>query len=264
MQAVAEAWRNLCATGARPLAVTDNLNFGSPERPEIMGQLVGCIRGIAAACAALDMPVVSGNVSLYNETEGRAILPTPTIGAVGLLGSLDELIRMAPRDGDALVLIGETRGHLGQSALLAELWGREEGDAPPVDPAAERTAGELVRRLKAEGLIGAAHDLADGGLALAAAEMALAADLGVRLEADAELPATAWFFGEDQGRYLVGCVDAGAVLARAAEAGVPARDVGRVGGSEVALGGAAVALAALRAAHEGALPRLMDAMPAVA
>jgi phosphoribosylformylglycinamidine synthase len=264
MQAVAEAWRNLCATGARPLAVTDNLNFGSPERPEVMGQLVGCIRGIAAACAALDMPVVSGNVSLYNETEGRAILPTPTIGAVGLLGSLDELIRMAPHAGDALVLIGATRGHLGQSALLTELWGREDGDAPPVDLAAERAAGELVRRLKAEGLIGAAHDLSDGGLALAAMEMALAADQGVQLEADAELPATAWFFGEDQGRYLVGCVDAAAVLARAADAGVPAREVGRVGGSEVALGGAAVALAALRAAHEGALPRLMDAMPAVA
>jgi phosphoribosylformylglycinamidine synthase len=264
MQAVAEAWRNLCATGARPLAVTDNLNFGSPERPEIMGQLVGCIKGIAAACAALDMPVVSGNVSLYNETEGRAILPTPTIGAVGLLGSLDELIRMAPREGDALVLIGATRGHLGQSALLAEVLGHEDGDAPPVDLAAERVAGELVRRLKAEGLIGAAHDLSDGGLALAAAEMALAADLGVRLEADGKLPGTAWFFGEDQGRYLVGCVDAAAVLARAAEAGVPARLVGRAGGTEVALGGAAVALAALRAAHEAALPRLMDAMPAVA
>ena len=139
-----------------------------------MGQLVGCIRGIGAACAALDMPIVSGNVSLYNETDGRAILPTPTIGAVGLLASLDELIRMVPRDGDVLLLLGGTRGHLGQSALLAELWGREEGDAPPVDLAAERAAGEFLRAAKAEGLVAAAHDLADGGLALAAAEMALA------------------------------------------------------------------------------------------
>ena len=223
MQAVAEAWRNLCATGARPLAVTDNLNFGNPERPEIMGELVGCVRGIAAACAALDMPVVSGNVSLYNETEGRAILPTPTIGAVGLLGSLAELIRMAPRPGDTLVLLGATRGHLGQSALIAELFGREEGEAPPVDLAAERAAGELVRRLKAEAAITAAHDLADGGLAVAAAEMALAADAGVRLDADPALAAAAWFFGEDQARYLVACADPAPVLARAAEAGVPAR-----------------------------------------
>jgi phosphoribosylformylglycinamidine synthase len=264
MQAVAEAYRNLSATGARPLAVTDNLNFGNPERPEVMGQFVGCVKGIAAACAALDMPVVSGNVSLYNETEGRAVLPTPTIGAVGLLETLDQLIPVAPRAGDALVLIGATHGHLGQSALLAEVVGREEGGPPPVDLAAERAAGELVRRLRAEGLITAAHDLADGGLALAAAEMALAADAGVRLEADPELPGTAWFFGEDQGRYLVGCADAAAVLARAAAAGVPARAAGRVGGTEVALGGSAVGLTTLRAAHEAALPRLMEAMSAVA
>ena len=145
MQAVAEAYRNLSATGARPLAATDNLNFGNPERPEIMGQLVGCIQGIGKACAALDMPIVSGNVSLYNETEGRAILPTPTIGAIGLLASLDDLIRMAPHEGDVLLLLGTTRGHLGQSALLAELYGREEGDAPPVDLAAERAAGIFLR-----------------------------------------------------------------------------------------------------------------------
>jgi phosphoribosylformylglycinamidine synthase len=264
MQAVAEAFRNLSATGARPLAVTDNLNFGNPEKPEVMGQFVGCVRGIAAACAALDMPIVSGNVSLYNETEGRAILPTPTIGAVGLLTSLGELIPMAPRPGDSLVLLGETRGHLGQSALLAEFFGREDGDAPPVDLAAERAAGELVRRLRAEGLISAAHDLGDGGLALAAAEMALAAGLGLRLDADPALGPAAWFFGEDQGRYLVACADPAPVLARAAEAGVPARTVGHTGGEAVALGGSWAALAALRAAHEGCLPRLMDEAPAVA
>ncbi|MEL6482331.1 MAG: phosphoribosylformylglycinamidine synthase subunit PurL, partial [Pseudomonadota bacterium] len=158
-QAVAEAFRNLSASGARPLAVTDNLNFGNPERPEIMGQFVGCIRGIGEACTALDMPVVSGNVSLYNETEGSAILPTPTIGAVGLLARLEDAIPMAPGAGDTLVLLGTTRGHLGQSALLWELGARAEGPPPPVDLAAERRAGDLVRTLGAAGHLRAAHDL---------------------------------------------------------------------------------------------------------
>ncbi len=251
-QAVAEAFRNLCATGARPLAVTDNLNFGNPERPEIMGQFVGCIRGIGAACRALDMPVVSGNVSLYNETEGEAILPTPTIGAVGLLETLDRLIRMAPAEGDVLVLLGETRGHLGQSALLAELFGRAEGDAPPVDLEAERRAGEFLREAAAGGLVRAAHDLSDGGLALAAAEMALAGRVGLSLEGGD----TGWFFGEDQARYLVATRDAAGLVAAADAAGVPARIVGSVGGAAVRLGAAEVALDRLREAHEGTLARL--------
>jgi len=260
MQAVAEAYRNLTATGARPLAATDNLNFGNPEKPEIMGQLVGCVRGIAAACKALDMPIVSGNVSLYNETDGRAILPTPTIGAVGLLPSLDTLIRMAPHDGDVLLLLGETRGYLGQSALLAELWGREEGDAPPVDLVAERAAGEFLRTAKAAGLVAAAHDLGDGGLALAAAEMALAGLVGVELFGDEAIGPTAWFFGEDQGRYLIACPadDVDRLLARAVEAAVPLKVVGVAGGAEVRLGDAAVSLAALRAAHEGGLAGLLE------
>jgi phosphoribosylformylglycinamidine synthase subunit PurL len=146
-QAVAEAYRNLVATGARPLAATDNLNFGNPERPEIMGQLVGCIRGIGAACATLGMPIVSGNVSLYNETEGRAILPTPTIGGVGLIEDLGAVIRMGPRAGDALVLVGETGGHLGQSVLLAEVFGLEDGPPPPVISTRRRgRAGWCSRR----------------------------------------------------------------------------------------------------------------------
>jgi phosphoribosylformylglycinamidine synthase len=256
-QAVAEAFRNLCATGARPLATTDNLNFGNPERPAIMGQFVGCVQGIGAACAALDMPIVSGNVSLYNETSGEAILPTPTIGAVGLLESLDELIPMAPSEGDTLVLLGEARGHLGQSAWLWDLHIRAEGDAPPVDLGAERRAGELVRALKAQGLITAAHDLSDGGLALAAAEMALAAGTGVTLEADATLAPAAWFFGEDQGRYLVGAKNADAVLAAAGKAGIPARVIGRTGGAEVTLGEAALPLATLAEAHRTGFARLM-------
>ncbi|MFN3614298.1 MAG: phosphoribosylformylglycinamidine synthase subunit PurL, partial [Rubrimonas sp.] len=222
-QAVAEAYRNLCATGARPLAATDNLNFGNPEKPEIMGQFVGCIKGIGEACRALDFPIVSGNVSLYNETDGRAILPTPTIGGVGLLDDLSHMLRIAPRDGDALVLIGANAGHMGQSALLADLFGREEGPPPPVDLAAERAAGELVRDLARRGLVSAAHDLSAGGLALAAAEMALAADLGATVQADAHLPALAWFFAEDQGRYLLAAADPAPVLAAAEAAGVPAR-----------------------------------------
>ncbi len=261
-QAVAEAYRNLCASGARPLATTDNLNFGNPEKPEIMGQFVGCVKGIGAAVAALDMPIVSGNVSLYNETDGSAILPTPTIGAVGLLGSLDEVIRMAPAEGDTLVLLGETAGHLGQSILLAELFGREEGDAPPVDLAAERVAGEFVRAAHRGGLLSAAHDLGDGGLAVAAAEMALAADFGVALS-PAEGEPLGWFFGEDQARYLVATTAPGPLLTAADKAGLAAQVVGRVGGTAVVLGAEAVPLADLRDAFEGALPRLMYETPAV-
>ncbi len=264
-QAVAEAYRNLSATGATPLAATDNLNFGNPERPEIMGQLVGCIAGIAAACAALDMPIVSGNVSLYNETDGRAILPTPTIGGVGLLASVDAVLRIAPRLGDRLLLLGETRGHLGQSALLAEVYGREEGDAPPVDFHAERAAGEFLRAANAASLVSAAHDLSDGGLALAAAEMALAGNVGVEIVSEAEMDPAVWFFGEDQGRYLIACAPDAIpeVTAAAAAAGVPLRPVGRAAGTALRLGPASVKLADLRAAFEAGLPRLMDTATAV-
>ncbi|MDX5350088.1 MAG: phosphoribosylformylglycinamidine synthase subunit PurL, partial [Paracoccaceae bacterium] len=196
-QAVAEAFRNLCAVGARPLATTDNLNFGNPEKPEIMGQFVGALQGIGEACRALDMPIVSGNVSLYNETDGKGILPTPTIGAVGLLATMEELISGRPVAGDAVVLVGRTTGHLGQSALLAEAFGIEAGDAPPVDLAAERAHGEFVRAQR--GLIRACTDLSDGGLALAAFEMAEGAGIGLALDsAD-----VAQLFGEDQARYLL-------------------------------------------------------------
>jgi len=259
-QAVAEAYRNLIATGAEPLAATDNLNFGNPERPEIMGQLVGCIEGIGAACAALDMPIVSGNVSLYNETEGRAILPTPTIGGVGQLDTLDHLIRIAPGAGDRILLVGETRGHLGQSALLAEVLGREEGDAPEVDLAAERAAGEFLRAANAAGLVAAAHDLSDGGLALAAAEMALAGGVGLEVVSQADIDPAGWFFGEDQARYLVACAqaDAPALVAMAAAAGVPIRPVGRATGAALRLGAAAIPLAELAALHGESLGKLLD------
>ncbi len=254
-QAVAEAYRNLCAVGATPLATTDNLNFGNPEKPEIMGQMVGAIRGIGAACIALDMPIVSGNVSLYNETDGSGILPTPTIGAVGLLASLDDMIAGRPVAGDVAVLIGTTRGHLGQSALLAEAFGIELGDAPPVDLAAERLHGEFVRAVR--GHIRATTDLSDGGLALAAFEMAEAADLGVVLEAG-DIPA---LFGEDQARYLIACTPSGAVAIAAAAkaASVPCAVVGQFGGNVVQFGDETKPMPSLSAIYRGAFAKAVGA-----
>ena len=247
-QAVAEAYRNLTAAGALPLATTDNLNFGNPEKPEIMGQFVGAIKGIGEACRALDFPIVSGNVSLYNETDGSGILPTPTIGAVGLLKSLDEMIAGLPSEGDIALVIGETRGHLGQSALALEAFGLETGDAPPVDLAAERRNGEFLRANRTH--LKAATDLADGGLALAAFEMAEGAGLGVTLDV-AEI---AQLFGEDQARYLVACEATGAAALEAAAkaAGVPLARVGRFGGAAVTLGTDSAPLAELSALYRTA------------
>jgi phosphoribosylformylglycinamidine synthase II len=259
-QAVAEAWRNITAVGGKPLAVTDNLNFGNPERPEIMGQLVGCIRGIAEACKALDFPVVSGNVSLYNETNGRAILPTPTIGGVGLLDNFSKSATLAFKAADeAVFLIGEAGTWLGQSLYLRDVCGSEEGAPPPVDLASERRTGDLVRALIADGLATAVHDLSDGGLLVAAAEMAIASGIGVRLDAPpAGTPPHGFWFGEDQGRYLVTVRsgDAEALLARAA--GVPVRRVGSTGGDALALPGErALPVADLRERFEEWLPAYM-------
>jgi len=231
-QAVAEAYRNLTAIGARPLATTDNLNFGNPEKPEIMGQFVGAIKGIGAACLALDMPVVSGNVSLYNETDGTGILPTPTIGAVGLIDDLDEMIDGTARDGHLALLLGKTAGHLGQSALLAEMWGRQEGDAPHVDLDIEKRHGDFIRENHA--LIRACSDLSDGGLALCAFEMAVAGNVGVHLDAS-DIPT---LFGEDQGRYLIACNwdQAEALMIAAGQAGVKLETVGKFTGNTIRLG----------------------------
>ena len=244
-QAVAEAYRNLTAVGARPLAATDNLNFGNPEKPQIMGQFVGAIKGLGEACRALDMPIVSGNVSLYNETDGVAILPTPTIGAVGLLNHPDEVIGYEVRDGHVALLVGETAGHLGQSALLAEVFNREDGDAPPVDLDAERRNGEFIRANRA--LIKACTDLSDGGLALAAFELAEAAGVGVQLD-DAT---TEFLFGEDQARYLVACNfdQAEALMTAAGQAGVRVASVGRFTGDRVRIGSAEAPLAELSALY---------------
>jgi phosphoribosylformylglycinamidine synthase subunit PurL len=240
-QAVAEAYRNLTAVGAKPLATTDNLNFGNPEKPEIMGQFVGAIQGIGAAVGALDMPIVSGNVSLYNETDGQAILPTPTIGAVGLLTSTDDIIGNEVRDGHIALVIGATEGHLGQSALLAEVFNREEGDAPAVDLAAEARNGDFIRENRE--MIKACTDLSDGGLALAAFELAEAAGVGVQLD---DAP-TEILFGEDQARYLVACNfdQAEALMIAAGQVGVPVASVGRFTGDSVKIGSSEAPLAEL-------------------
>ncbi|MEM6658167.1 MAG: phosphoribosylformylglycinamidine synthase subunit PurL, partial [Pseudomonadota bacterium] len=240
-QAVAEAYRNLTAVGATPLATTDNMNFGNPEKPEIMGQFVGAIKGIGAAVAALDMPIVSGNVSLYNETDGQAILPTPTIGAVGVLAHSDDIIGTEVREGHVALVIGETTGHLGQSALLAEVFNREDGDAPHVDLDAEARNGDFIRANRE--MIKACADLGDGGLALAAFELAEAAGVGVYLD-DA---ATEFLFGEDQARYLVACNfdQAEALMIAAGQAGVPLVSVGRFTGDTVKIGTSEAPLADL-------------------
>jgi phosphoribosylformylglycinamidine synthase subunit PurL len=259
-QAVAEAWRNITATGGRPLAITDNLNFGNPEKPEIMGQFAAAIRGMGAACTALDFPVVSGNVSLYNETQGTGILPTPAIGGLGLLENAAQAVGISLRPGLDLVLIGHTAGHLGQSLWLREIAGREEGPPPPVDLAAERRNGDFVRARILAGEVGACHDLSDGGLLVALAEMAMAGETGAVLQPPpAEVPAHAWWFGEDQGRYVLAVADAPALLAAAAEAGVEARLIGRTAGVGLTLpDGATISVEALCAAHERFFPALMS------
>jgi len=258
-QAVAEAWRNLTAVGARPLALTDNLNFGNPERPEIMGQLVGCIRGIGEAARALDFPIVSGNVSLYNETNGRAILPTPTIGGVGLLDDFTRSMTIAFKaEGEAILLLGETRGWLGQSLYLREICGREEGAPPSVDLAAEKRNGDFVRGLIRDGLLSAVHDVSDGGLLVALAEMAMASGIGAVLEARRDIAGHAFWFGEDQARYVVTSRAVEAVAKRAREAGVPLLRLGATGGSVVALDGERpLPVAALRRQFEDWLPAYM-------
>ena len=259
-QAVAESWRNLTAVGAEPLALTDNMNFGNPERPEIMGQFVGAIEGMREACRALDYPVVSGNVSLYNETSGRAILPTPVVGGVGLIADARGAIDLAlKREGDALILIGETRGHLGSSLYLREIEDREAGPPPPVDLAAERCNGDFVRGEIHAGHVAACHDLSDGGLFVAIAEMALAGGRGVRLEPLPEdFPRHAYLFGEDQTRYLVETPDRDLVLEAAWAAGVPARVIGVVGGVSLTLPGAgAISVDTLKAMNEAWLPSYM-------
>jgi phosphoribosylformylglycinamidine synthase II len=269
-QAVAEAYRNLCAVGAKPLAITNCLNFGNPQRPEIMAQIVGCLQGMSEACVALDMPIVSGNVSLYNESKatggGSAILPTPAIGAVGLLDDWGKSATIGfKKAGEQVVLIGHSDSKVGQSLWLEVCHGRREGPPPPVDPTAERRAGECIRRLIADGLVTAVHDCSDGGAGVAVAEMALAGGIGMTMTVVPQISNPgAILFGEDQGRYVVTTIDPDRVRAIANEANLFAVPIGTTGGDALMFdlidrgGEQSVSLSELRAAHEGFFPRLMS------
>jgi phosphoribosylformylglycinamidine synthase subunit PurL len=264
-QAVAEVWRNLTAVGADPIAITDCLNFGNPERPEIMGQFVGCVEGMAEACRALAFPVVSGNVSLYNETDGKAIPPTPAVGGVGLLP--DVTVRAGfggMKDGDVVLLVGDTHGVLGASLYLRHIEGREDGAPPRVDLKAEKRHGDFVRAEIRAGRARVVHDISDGGLACAAAEMAMASGVGIKLAYSGPLPHFAWMFGEDQARYLIAADPATAetILSNARTAGAPVSVIGLAGGRYISINGThSIDLIGLKQAHENWMPRLMAGEP---
>jgi phosphoribosylformylglycinamidine synthase len=246
-QAVAETYRNISAVGAKPLAITNCLNFANPQRPEIMAQIVECLRGMGDACRALDYPIVSGNVSLYNESKatggGSAILPTPAIGGVGLMADHETMATIAIKAaGECLAMIGPSYPELGQSLWLREIHGRQDGAPPKVDLGDERYYAEVVRQLIADGLVTAVHDISDGGLLVAAAEMALAGDIGITLDA----MDSAFAFNESQSRYLV-TYPADRPLDRD---NVPFEKIGTTGGDALVVNGQAIALATLREANE--------------
>ncbi|RLQ88074.1 phosphoribosylformylglycinamidine synthase subunit PurL [Notoacmeibacter ruber] len=261
-QAVAECWRNINATGAEPLAATDNLNFGNPEKPEIMGQLVGAIKGIGEACETLAFPIVSGNVSLYNETNGVAILPTPTIAGVGLLPDWNRMARIdAMADGDALFLVGDDGTHLGQSAFLRDVSGKIDGPPPPVDLDKEKAHGLFVRSAIRSGQLTACHDISSGGLAVALAEMVIGAKTGARIDDLGDGPAHALLFGEDQARYVVAvsAEQEASFTEGASEAGIPLRRLGVAGGTALAIRDLVnVDLSHLVGAHESWFPDYMS------
>lgn len=262
-QAVAETWRNLTATGATPLAITDCMNFGNPQRPEIMGQFVGCIDGMRKACLALDYPVVSGNVSLYNETNGTGIFPTPAIGGIGLLKQSDQMATIAFKDaGETIVVVGETRGEMGQSIYLKEIEGREEGAPPSVDLKTERQNGDFVRSAIHDGLLTAAHDMADGGFLVALSEMALAGKLGADLDLPNDIPLHAYCFAEDQARYIVTATSENVEkLVQTAESlNVPLQIVGTTSHNELKIGDIlSISVEDVRNVHSNWLPNLMAA-----
>jgi phosphoribosylformylglycinamidine synthase len=260
-QAVAEAWRNLTAVGATPLAVTDNLNYGNPQKPEIMWEIVAGIDGIGTACRALDFPVIGGNCSLYNETNGEGILPTPAIGAVGILKDVTKMATVAfKRQVDVVILIGETGGHLGQSIYLREIEGREEGAAPKVDLVVERKNGDFVRGLIASGRVDTVHDVSDGGVAVAVAEMAMAGKIGANIGMAALPEAVPFWFGEDQARYVIAApfAEAERIVKEARAAEIFVAELGKTGGDALTLDDKeSIPLAKLSAAHEGWFPRFM-------
>ena len=258
-QAVAEAYRNLIASGAKPLALTNNLNFGNPENPKIMGQLVGCIKGIGEASKTLEMPIVSGNVSLYNETSGRAIAPTPTIGAVGLLSSTDKLITNRPQASQNLLLLGENNGHMGQSSFILEVNEQSienAGPPPTVNLLTELKTGMFLSLLNDENKIKAAHDVSDGGILLAIAEMVIAGNVGIKIKSTA----LEWCFSEDQARYLISCEKEDFIeikeLAKNSE--IPLEKIGTFQGGELTVGHENISVTSLRLLYEGGLENLFS------
>jgi phosphoribosylformylglycinamidine synthase II len=262
-QAVAECWRNITATGALPLASTDNLNFGNPERPEIMGQFVKAIEGIGEACIALDFPIVSGNVSLYNETFGEAILPTPTIAGVGLLDDWTKMAKIAgASDGDAVLLLGGDGTHLGQSVYIRDCLGETAGPPPEVDLVCERRNGDFIRSAINNGQVSSCHDISQGGLALALAEMCMAGDYGMDIDlTDIEaMPMHGLLFGEDQARYVV-TLDrdmAQFIANSAADQGISARILGTVSGDSLEVKDVlSLDVKAMKTAHENWFPNYM-------
>ena len=254
-QAVAETWRNLTSVGATPLAITNCLNFGNPEKPEIMGQIVGCLEGMSQACRALDYPIISGNASLYNETNGKGILPTPAIGGVGILKDSAKRVGNAfTKAGEEIFLIGTTKGHLGQSIYLREMHGKEEGPPPPVDLAAEKKNGDFVRAQIQAGNITACHDVSDGGLLVALAEMTYKNGIGASISHQPTTNNTAFWFGEDQARYVV----TGNIADAAKKAGVEVISLGKTGGSTLEAAGMSIETGKLKTAYEAWLPKYMN------
>jgi phosphoribosylformylglycinamidine synthase len=261
-QAVAEAWRNLTAVGATPLAVTDNLNYGNPQKPEIMWEIVAGIDGIGAACRALDFPVIGGNCSLYNETNGEGILPTPAIGGVGLMKDVSKMATVAfKRSGDVIILIGETKGHLGQSIYLREIEGKEEGTAPKVDLGLEKKHGDFVRGLIEAGRVDTVHDLSDGGLLVAIAEMAMPRGIGANIGIAGLPDDIPFWFGEDQARYCLAApfAEAEKIVEEARAAFITVAELGKTGGDRLTLDDKSSAgIASLKEGFESWFPNFMS------
>jgi len=261
-QAVAETWRNITATGGKPLAITNCLNFGNPEKPEIMGQITGCLEGMGEACRTLDYPIISGNVSLYNETNGIAIHPTPAIGGVGIIEDATKTIGNAfVKEGETIIVIGETKGHLGSSVYLREIEGREEGSPPPVDLNIEKKNGDFVRKLIEEGKISACHDISDGGLYVAIAQMAMRNNIGANLKIETDLPKFAYLFSEDQARYIITAKDSDAAdilyLAND-EKGIFAEEIGNTVGTDITIDNDSISISEFKDIFNSVLPDYMS------
>ncbi|MCZ2827788.1 phosphoribosylformylglycinamidine synthase subunit PurL [Modestobacter sp. VKM Ac-2986] len=253
---LAEAYRNVAVSGAVPLAVTNCLNFGSPENPEVMWQFAEAVRGLADGCRELGLPVTGGNVSLYNQTGDVAINPTPVIGVLGVHADVRRRVPTGWRAaGETVLLLGETRAEFGGSAWASVVHGHLGGLPPRLDLAAERTLAQLLTRFATEGLVSSAHDLADGGLAQAVTESALRYGTGATLRVEGD--PTAALFAESGARVVVTTADPAAVRAAAADAGVPVTELGTTGGDALVVEGLLeLPLAELRTAWTGTLPAL--------